>query len=273
MTRWHNAYFATPNVVVDTTTQTPHCLGCNAVVEIDRIIADHVAHHTPVEIPPDEPVGQMVLWWPPSVPHTLSHGKDVSKQASDVTPPPNQGNRPRLSRPHLRLMRPLSRPRNSVSPGLTRLKMGPAQITPFTSPSRCSDGTTVPSTRLFPTHGAAKKTTAPHVAPSSSAPTGTFCYRRPTAGTCCGTCVPAEEFASSGSMPFVSIRTTRQKEANKSQICEASTSSAPGSSYTLVLISWHRQRLTPKPECILPSTVSMNLTASRVLALVSGRRP
>lgn len=86
MTRWHNAYCATPNVVVDTTIQTPHCLGCNAVVEIDRIIADHVAHHTPVEIPPDEPVGQMALWWPPSVPYTLSHGKDVSKQASDVTP-------------------------------------------------------------------------------------------------------------------------------------------------------------------------------------------
>lgn len=48
MTRWHNPDCATPNVVVDATTQTPHCLGCNAVVEIDRIIADHVAHHTPV---------------------------------------------------------------------------------------------------------------------------------------------------------------------------------------------------------------------------------
>lgn len=86
MTRWHKADCATPNVVVDTTTQTPHCLGCKAVVGMDRIIADHVAHHTSVEIPPDEPVGQMALWWPPSVPYTLSHGKDVSKQASDVTP-------------------------------------------------------------------------------------------------------------------------------------------------------------------------------------------
>lgn len=187
-------------------------------------------------------------------------------------PSPNQGNRPRLSRPHPRHMRPHCRSRNSVWPDLTRLQMGPALTIPYTSHSRCSDETTVLSTRLFPTHGAAKRTTARHVVPSSSAPIGTFCYRRRTAGTCCGTCVPAEEFVSFGSMPFVSIRTTRQKEPYKSQTCEASTSSAPGSSYTSVLISWHRQRPALKPGRTLPDTVSTNLTASWVLAFVVGRR-
>lgn len=186
-------------------------------------------------------------------------------------PSPNQGNRPRLQRPHPRHMRPHCRLRNSVSPDLTRLQMGPALTIPYTSHSRCSDETTVLSMRLFPTHGAARKTTAPHVTPSSLAPIGTFCYRRRTDGTCCGTCVPAEEFVSFGSMLFVSIRTTRQKEPHKSQTCEASISSAPGSSYTLVLISWHRQHPASKPVCILPDTVSMNLTASWVLALDSGR--
>jgi hypothetical protein len=82
MTRWHKADCATPDVVVDKT-QTPHCRCCNAVAEIDGIIADYVAHHVPVEIPPNEPVGQMALWWPPSVTYSPSYGSDVAKRQID----------------------------------------------------------------------------------------------------------------------------------------------------------------------------------------------
>ncbi|KAK0749684.1 hypothetical protein B0T18DRAFT_427766 [Schizothecium vesticola] len=130
MTRWHKADCAAPDVVVDKT-QTPHCRCCNAVVEIDRIIADHVAHHVPVEVPPDETVGQMALWWPPSVTYSPSHGSDVAKQQiddisnlkpSEVTPltQPSPKASPssyetRLSAAEVRLAR-LDAPRDGADP-------------------------------------------------------------------------------------------------------------------------------------------------------------
>ncbi|KAK1830167.1 heterokaryon incompatibility protein-domain-containing protein [Podospora conica] len=85
MTRWHKPDCATPDVVVDAS--TPHCRSCNAVVSIDRIIAEHVAHQVPLVIPPDEPVGQMSLWWPPCVPYVSSHGDTLGEQQRDEVVP------------------------------------------------------------------------------------------------------------------------------------------------------------------------------------------
>jgi len=129
MTRWHKADCATPDVVVDES-QTPHCRCCNVVVEIDRIIADHVAHHVPVEIPPDEPVGQMALWWPPSVPYTPSHGSDVAKQQEDD-----------ISNLKPSEVTPLTQPSPRASPSAyeTRLSVAEFRLARFDAPRDGAD--------------------------------------------------------------------------------------------------------------------------------------
>ncbi|PVH73309.1 hypothetical protein DL98DRAFT_501354, partial [Cadophora sp. DSE1049] len=88
MTRWHKDICATPEILVDADGKTPRCRSCGSIAAVDEITAKHVAEQSAAEIPPDEPIGQMALWWPPSVRYLSRHW--VDSDASEPGPDANK---------------------------------------------------------------------------------------------------------------------------------------------------------------------------------------
>ena len=70
MSRWHNSSCNEPDVFVEG--DTPRCRACVGHCPWKELISRSGATSSLVPLPPDEPVGQMNLRWPPSVPYAKS---------------------------------------------------------------------------------------------------------------------------------------------------------------------------------------------------------
>ncbi|KAL8363002.1 hypothetical protein RB601_009006 [Gaeumannomyces tritici] len=68
MSRWHLADCQAPDVRVED--NVPHCWACGAAPHLESIVAAASKSSSLPHIPPDEPLDQMNLWWPPSMPYT-----------------------------------------------------------------------------------------------------------------------------------------------------------------------------------------------------------
>ncbi|KAL8391957.1 hypothetical protein RB595_002245 [Gaeumannomyces hyphopodioides] len=68
MSRWHSADCQKPDVRVED--NVPRCWACGAAPHLGSILAAASQLSSLPHIPPDEPLDQMNLWWPPSVPYT-----------------------------------------------------------------------------------------------------------------------------------------------------------------------------------------------------------
>ncbi|KAK4166951.1 heterokaryon incompatibility protein-domain-containing protein [Cladorrhinum sp. PSN259] len=67
MFRWHQETCVSPNVVIDQTASTPQCRSCDSRADLDRL-ASKIAGLSPLpSIPPDEPLDNLGLFWPPTV--------------------------------------------------------------------------------------------------------------------------------------------------------------------------------------------------------------
>ncbi|KAF4854407.1 hypothetical protein CGCSCA4_v001659 [Colletotrichum siamense] len=71
MSRWHASSCSNPHIVVQQ--QRPQCVSCNSSPDIDGLLAAQAAKSSSIPfLPPDEPPGQMRLWWPPCVPYVTT---------------------------------------------------------------------------------------------------------------------------------------------------------------------------------------------------------
>ncbi|KAK0701210.1 heterokaryon incompatibility protein-domain-containing protein [Apiosordaria backusii] len=68
MTRWHHPDCEIPDIFVDATTALPSCRSCRCAPDLEKLLSEQKGHSPFPAPPPDEPKGQMDLWWPPSVP-------------------------------------------------------------------------------------------------------------------------------------------------------------------------------------------------------------
>lgn len=69
-TRWHKPSCKTPQVVVDR--NVPECRTCGGTAStlLQKAAEEPAPSYSGIKLPPDAPVGQMDLWWPPCVPYT-----------------------------------------------------------------------------------------------------------------------------------------------------------------------------------------------------------
>jgi len=69
MTRWHDPSCETPDVEVESNTILK-CKACGrSCPPVEELISERADTSSALQIPPDEPLGQMNLWWPESVPY------------------------------------------------------------------------------------------------------------------------------------------------------------------------------------------------------------
>lgn len=71
-TRWHESSCTTPQVVVNSS--VPECRSCgsNASALLRRAAEEPAPSYSGINLPPETPIGQMDLWWPPCVPYTCN---------------------------------------------------------------------------------------------------------------------------------------------------------------------------------------------------------
>ncbi|PSN64308.1 hypothetical protein BS50DRAFT_454029, partial [Corynespora cassiicola Philippines] len=91
MTRWHESSCETPNVVIDEK-NNPTCRSCKrSCPSIEELLAENVSASSSLVLPPDEPEGQMDLWWPLSVPYdrkeTPMMSQESFEKAGKASPP------------------------------------------------------------------------------------------------------------------------------------------------------------------------------------------
>lgn len=67
MSRWHDKSCLQPQIEVED--GTPKCLACHQRPHLDELAAAGAATNISPPIPPDKPLGELNLWWPPSVPY------------------------------------------------------------------------------------------------------------------------------------------------------------------------------------------------------------
>ncbi|KAM7195147.1 heterokaryon incompatibility HET-6 protein [Rhypophila sp. PSN 637] len=85
MARWHHTSCARPDVFADG--HKLQCRNCNNVAPDSSSIAQQDNPFSPLVIPPDEQVGQMNLWWPPSVPYSSnSHAEQQDENTNEPNP-------------------------------------------------------------------------------------------------------------------------------------------------------------------------------------------
>ncbi|KAL8357301.1 hypothetical protein RB598_002241 [Gaeumannomyces tritici] len=82
MSRWHLADCQTPDVRVED--NVPHCWACGATPHLESIVAAASKSSSLPHIPPDEPLDQTNLWWPPSMPYTR---EDISEDRAGPQEP------------------------------------------------------------------------------------------------------------------------------------------------------------------------------------------
>ncbi|KAL8288612.1 hypothetical protein RB600_004197 [Gaeumannomyces tritici] len=67
MSRWHRAGCSEPNIHLEG--NVPHCRACGACPQLDEMAAAANKESPLLSVPPDEPLHDMNLLWPPSVPY------------------------------------------------------------------------------------------------------------------------------------------------------------------------------------------------------------
>jgi len=84
MSRWHKPVCKNPSVLLDEL--SPYCGTCNNHCSLEELRAARRSTNAFGTVPPNEPPGQLDLWWPPAVPYINSKKKNLSTSA-DTTPP------------------------------------------------------------------------------------------------------------------------------------------------------------------------------------------
>lgn len=81
-TRWHKPSCDTPQVVLDS--NVPECRACGSTASalLQRAAEDPNPSYSGIRLPPEAPIGQMNLWWPPCVPYTRDGAPRVQPRAS-----------------------------------------------------------------------------------------------------------------------------------------------------------------------------------------------
>lgn len=69
-TRWHEPSCKTPEIVVDR--NIPKCRTCGGTAStlLQKAAEEPAPSYSGIKLPPERPIGQMDLWWPPCVPYT-----------------------------------------------------------------------------------------------------------------------------------------------------------------------------------------------------------
>lgn len=112
--RWHKPSCDTPRVVVDG--NVPECRACgsSALALLQKAAEEPAPSYSGIKLPPETPIGQMDLWWPPCVPYTRDGapraqpsassggGASLAPQASDSSL--SQIYTSRLGKDHFRLL-------------------------------------------------------------------------------------------------------------------------------------------------------------------------
>ncbi|KAF4452156.1 heterokaryon incompatibility HET-6 [Fusarium albosuccineum] len=80
MSRWHKATCSAPQVIVER--GSPRCTACDSEPDVEGLIREQKfsGHFAPP--PPDEPLGQLNLHWPSSVPYTSANNSTETREAS-----------------------------------------------------------------------------------------------------------------------------------------------------------------------------------------------
>lgn len=71
MNRWHKVSCREPDVQV-LSDKTIRCLACHQTPHTTQLIAERATVSSVPSVPPDKPLGQLKLWWPRSVPYSVS---------------------------------------------------------------------------------------------------------------------------------------------------------------------------------------------------------
>ncbi|KAF6805907.1 heterokaryon incompatibility protein het-6-like protein [Colletotrichum musicola] len=92
MSRWHRPSCARPVIVVEQ--ERPSCKTCNQTPDLEGLLKAQAGDtSSTLVLPPDEPPGQLGLWWPPCVPYG-NKGKRLDAQSASIpggstSPPQN----------------------------------------------------------------------------------------------------------------------------------------------------------------------------------------
>lgn len=83
-TRWHKPSCDTPHVVVDG--NVPECRACgsSAFALLQKAAEEPAPSYSGIKLPPEAPIGQMNLWWPPCVSYTRDGASRTQPGASSV---------------------------------------------------------------------------------------------------------------------------------------------------------------------------------------------
>ncbi|KAH9233174.1 hypothetical protein K456DRAFT_53813 [Colletotrichum gloeosporioides 23] len=212
MSRWHRESCSTPMIIIKQ--RLPTCESCNSSPDLDAIVSAQSAQRlAPSVVPPDEPSGQLNLWWPPCVPYvsktpaaevigdgsssgsapkadSLASGMHNSQYASCDYVYSSQ-----MQESQLRLVR-LASVDDVDAPVHVNLEIHDDERHP--------DYETVMEIAHF-------------VDQFTWASTGMFSFKPKTAGRCYDTFGRAEIYEPSGLMPFVLTNGTLANEKNRSQ--------------------------------------------------------
>ncbi|KAK2764143.1 heterokaryon incompatibility protein het-6-like protein [Colletotrichum kahawae] len=210
MTRWHRESCSNPVIIVEQ--RVPSCKSCNASPDLKAIISAQSAERlSPSAIPPDEPPGQLNLWWPPCVPYaseTPDAEAVVDGCLSDSVPKVDSsvndtGNLHHISRDPVY-------PWQLHDDNIRLLRLTP--VTDIDAPVYVE--LEIHDDKRYPDYET-KMATALFASQSTLANIGTFLCKQATAGKCSDTSAPAETYESSGLMPYALISATFRKERNR----------------------------------------------------------
>lgn len=81
-TRWHKPSCDSPQVVVDG--KVPECRACgsSALALLEKAAEEPAPSYSGIKLPPEAPIGQMDLWWPPCVPYTRNGATSAKPRGS-----------------------------------------------------------------------------------------------------------------------------------------------------------------------------------------------
>jgi hypothetical protein len=183
MASWHKQDCTTPDIAVDESTGLPSCMSCKSAPDLDEIIRQQSQKSSFPAPPPDEPPGQLNLWWPRSVPYfnqASTHPKsqlDFSPSTAPTPRPPFEPSRtyPTQLKPNeirLACFHTAGAPPSPDAPvHITLETYSLSNCPPYETVSYCWSGE---RTGMMPAPG-----------PSISSPTGMLCYTPRIAGACC----------------------------------------------------------------------------------------
>ncbi|EJT75355.1 hypothetical protein GGTG_05292 [Gaeumannomyces tritici R3-111a-1] len=103
MSRWHKSWCGAEEEGVQVGPGgVPHCLTCLRSPDVVQLLAQLALEHSRLNIPPDEPPGEMNLAWPPTVPYLRSGVEETTAEAGldvAVSQPPRESSSASTSQP------------------------------------------------------------------------------------------------------------------------------------------------------------------------------